>query len=150
LFVDPTERDGMAISVDVVPGVLGSMLMRAVSNDASWRERQWVAGAAFGQAVAGAEDAEKQAALLMQQPDAVAYWLNQIMLQCMALRDAVSVRDEKTVKRLLDESKARREQWLADWRKGRGDGRPPVEKPNSVMSLFVGERMANKLSSNKR
>ncbi len=150
LFVDPTERDGMAVSVDVLPGVLGSMLMRAVSNDPSWRDRQWMAGATFGQATSGADDAEKQALLLMQQPEAVAHWLNQIMLQCMALRDAVSARDEKTVKQLLTESKARREQWLADWRKGREDGRQPVEKNSSMMSLFVGERMAGRLSSKKR
>ncbi len=150
MFVDPTERDGMAVSIDVLPGVMDSMLLRAVSNDASWRDRQWVAGAAFGQATAGAEDAEKQTALLLQQPDAVAYWLNQIMLQCMALRDAVSARDEKTVKQLLVESKARREQWLADWRKGRLDGRQPVDKQGGgVMSLFLGERMAGRLSNKK-
>lgn len=150
LFVDPTERDGMAISVDVMPGVLSSMLMRAVSNDPSWRDRQWAAGAAFGAATAGAGDADKQATLLMQQPEAVAYWLNQIMLQCMALRDAVGARDEKQVKQLLDESKARREQWLADWRRGRDDGRAPVTaQRSSVMSMFLGERMATKLSGKK-
>ncbi len=151
LFVDATERDGMAVSVDVLPGVMGSLLLRAVSNDASWRDRQWMAGAAFGQAVAGANDAEKQATLLMQQPDTVAYWLNQIMLQCMALRDALSARDEKAIKQMLTESKARREQWLADWRKGRhDDGRQPIEKQGGgVMSLFVGQRMAAKLSGKK-
>lgn len=149
MFVDATERDGMAVSVDVLPGVLGSLLLRAVSNDPTWRDRQWVAGAAFGQAVAGADDADKQAGLLMQQPETVAYWLNQIMLQCMALRDAVSARDEKTVKQLLAESKARREQWLADWRKGRDDGRQPIEKKSGIMSMFLGERMASKLAGKK-
>lgn len=151
LFVDATERDGMAVSVDVLPGVMGSLLLRAVSNDASWRDRQWMAGAAFGQAVAGAEDADKQTALLMQQPETVAYWLNQIMLQCMALRDALSARDENAVKQMLTESKARRAQWLADWRKGRrDDGRQPVEKQGSgIMSMFIGERAAAKLSGKK-
>lgn len=149
MFVDPTERDGMAVSVDVMPGVLGSMLLRAVSNDPTWRDRQWVAGAAFGQAVAGADDADKQATLLMQQPETVAYWLNQIMLQCMALRDAVSAHDEKAVKQMLSESKARREQWLADWRKGRDDGRQPIERKNALMSMFLGERMSSKLSGKK-
>lgn len=149
LFVDPTERDGMAVSVDVLPGVLGSMLLRAVSNDPTWRDRQWVAGAAFGQAVAGADDADKQVTLLMQQPETVAYWLNQVMLQCMALRDAVSARDEKAVKQMLAESKARREQWLADWRKGRDDGRQPVEKRGGLLSFFLGERMADRLAGKK-
>jgi hypothetical protein len=126
------------------------MLMRAVSNDASWRDRQWAAGAAFGQATAGAVDADKQAALLLHHPEAVAYWLNQVMLQCMALRDAVSARDEKAVKQQLAEATARREQWLADWRRGRNDGRPPVDaKRSSIMSMFVGERMASKLSGKK-
>ncbi len=124
--------------------------MLAVSSDAAWRERQWMAGAQFGNAVASTDEATKLVPALLAQPDAVMHWLNQVMLQCMALRDAVRARDEKTVQHMLDTAKETREKWLADWRRGRDDGRTPIQKQSPVLSMFVGERMANKLGDKKR
>jgi prephenate dehydrogenase len=147
IFVDPTERDGLAMSVDALPPVLSSALMLAVSNDDAWRERQWMAGAAFGDAVAGADSAENYASMLMAQPEAAMHWLNQVMLQCMALRDAIRDRDAAEVDKLLQQARERRERWLADWRKGRDDGRAPVQQKHSMLSMFVGERMAGRISS---
>ncbi len=150
VFVDPAERDGLSVAVDTLPLVLSSMLMLAVSGDAAWRERQWMAGAQFGNAVASTDEAAKLVPALLAQPDAVTHWLNQVMLQCMALRDAVRARDEKSVQQMLDSAREKREKWLADWRRGRDDGRLPIQKQNNVLSMFVGERMANKLGDKKR
>jgi prephenate dehydrogenase len=150
IFVDPVERDGMAIAVDALPLLLASTMMVAVSDDAAWRERQWMAGAAFGEAVAGTGSAARLAPLLLAQPEAAIHWLNQVMLQCMALRDAIRDRDAAAVEALLTRANERREQWLADWRKGRDDGRLPVERQSAVLSLFVGERMAGRLAGGKK
>jgi prephenate dehydrogenase len=147
IFVDPIERDGLAVSVDALPPVLSSALMLAVSGDDAWRERQWMAGAAFGDAVAGVDLAGNFTSMLMAQPEAAMHWLNQVMLQCMALRDAIRDHDAEAVDKLLQQARERRERWLADWRKGRNDNRPPLPQKQSMLSLFVGERMAGRISS---
>lgn len=147
IFVDPTERDGLAVSVDALPPVLSSALMLAVSSDDAWRERQWMAGAAFGDAVAGVNSASNFTSMLMAQPEAAMHWLNQVMLQCMALRDAIRDRDAAAVDEIMKQARERRERWLADWRRGRDEGRAPVRQQHSVLTLFVGERMAGRISS---
>ncbi|BCX02639.1 MAG: hypothetical protein KatS3mg053_0577 [Candidatus Roseilinea sp.] len=151
IFVDPVERDGMAVAVDAMPAILSSMLMLAVSNDAAWRDREWMAGAAFGQAVSSTERAQKFAAALGAQPDVAVHWLNQIMLQCMALRDAITARNMEVVERTLAQAEERRQQWLADWRKGRIEGHIPIERDTGgLLKVFVGERMASRLTGNKK
>lgn len=150
VLVDPEERDGMSIAIDALPSVLGSALMLAVSDDAAWRERRWVAGAAFGEAVGDPARARSLAPALLAQPEAAVHWLNQVMLQCMALRDAIEDRDKSAVDAIFARAEDRREQWLADWRKGRERGEPPIERQSSVLNLFVGERMATRLTGGKK
>lgn len=150
LFVDPVERDGMAIAVEVMPAVLGSMLMRAVSNDGAWREREWMAGAAFGRAVESVGEAQQFVSALIAQPDSSIHWLNQIMLECMALRDAIRARDVQSIERILEQAEERRQQWLTDWRKGRDEGRVPIERPAGLLAALVGERMASRITGNKK
>ncbi|MFC1465626.1 MAG: prephenate dehydrogenase/arogenate dehydrogenase family protein [Candidatus Brachytrichaceae bacterium NZ_4S206] len=151
IFVDPVERDGMAVAVDAMPAILSSILMLAVSNDAAWRDREWMAGAAFSQAVSGAERAPKFAAALEAQADVAVHWLNQIMLQCMALRDAIAAHNAEAIERTLAQAEERRQQWLADWRKGRTEGHIPIERDTGgLLKVFVGERMASRLTGNKK
>ncbi|MCS7054835.1 MAG: prephenate dehydrogenase/arogenate dehydrogenase family protein [Thermoflexales bacterium] len=151
IFVDPVERDGMAVAVEAMPMILGSLLMLAVSSDAAWSEREWMAGSAFGQIVSGAEHAPKYAAALEAQPDTAVHWLNQIMLQCMALRDAIAARNTEAVERLLTQAEERRQQWLADRRRGRIEGHIPIERDaGGLLKLLVGERMADRLAGNKK
>jgi prephenate dehydrogenase len=146
LFVDVVERDGLAMAVDVLPPVFGSALMLAVSGDMAWRERRWMAGASFGDSVAGVDRARGLSSALLSQPDTAVYWLNQVMLQCMALRDAIQAGEADAVQKLLDQATERRDEWLATWRRGRDEGRPPVEGSHSVLSMFVGERLAQRVS----
>lgn len=151
IFVDPVERDGMAVAVDALPAILSSLLMLAVSDDGAWRDREWMAGAAFAQAVSGTERALQYAAALQSQPDVAAHWLNKIMLQCMALRDALAAGNADAVERMLSQAEERRQQWLADWRKGRIEGHVPIERDaGGLMKFFLGERMANRLAGNKK
>jgi prephenate dehydrogenase len=151
VFVDPTERDGLSISVDAMPAVLSSALMLAVSGDSAWRERQWMAGSTFGIATSQVDHADTMLQAIMAQPDAMVHWLNQIMLQCMAIRDALRERDEKTVRALLEKAKETRERWLVDWRRGRDDGRQTIERQGGgMLRVFVGDRMADRLTGSKK
>ncbi|MCL6510217.1 MAG: prephenate dehydrogenase/arogenate dehydrogenase family protein [Anaerolineae bacterium] len=151
IFVDPVERDGMSVAVDAMPAVISSMLMLAVSGDAAWRDREWMAGAAFGQAVSGVEHAHKFAAVLSAQPDVAVHWLNQIVLQCIALRDAIAARNAEAVERALVQAEEKRQQWLADWRKGRVEGHIPIERDTGgLLKIFLGERMASRIAGNKK
>ncbi|PJF47017.1 MAG: prephenate dehydrogenase [Chloroflexi bacterium] len=151
IFVDPAERDGMAVAVDAMPAILSSMLMLAVSSDAAWRDRMWMAGAAFGRAVNGAGRAPSFSTALEAQPDVVVHWLNQVMLQCMALRDAIAAHNTESVTRMLTQAEERRREWLANWRRGRIEGHIPIERDSGgLLKMFLGEGMASRLTGNKR
>lgn len=147
VFVDPAERDGMSLSVDALPAMLDSLLMLTVSGDAAWRERGWAAGAQFAADTAGAPRAPQFIAAMMANRPAMTHWLNQFMLQCMALRDAVEEGDAAAIEKQLASAEARREAWLSNWRKGRDTGAAPIEpQGRSMLSVFVGQRMADKIS----
>ncbi len=150
LFMDAVERDGLSLSVDVVPSLLSSALMLAVSNDGAWRERQWLAGAEFADATKQAETAQRVLQQVMGQREAAVHWLNQAMLQLMTLRDAIDDGDGEALQKQLTQAGQRREQWLADWRKGRDDGRVQQYKAPSVLGAFVGQNLAQRLQGDKK
>jgi prephenate dehydrogenase len=151
VFVDPVERDGMSVAVDAMPAVMSSMLMLAVSGDAAWRDREWMAGAAFGRAMSSVEDAHKFAAMLGAQPDVAVHWLNQVVMQCLALRDAISARNTEAIERILAQAEEKRQEWLADWRKGRIEGHIPIERDSGgLLKVLLGERMARQIAGNKK
>lgn len=150
VFVDATERDGMALSVDMLPALLDSVLLLTVSEDDAWRERQWSAGARFAEAVAGVDRARADAAAIVANKTVLAHWLNQFMLQCMTLRDAIEDGNAETVYERLTQAVERRDAWLAAWEKGRDTGAQPVgDSGRSVMGLFLGQRLADQLSGKR-
>ncbi len=150
VFVDALENDGMALSVDALPRLLGSMLMLTVSGDDAWRERTWAAGAEFSSATAGAENSAALSAAVLANKAAAVHWLNQLMLQCMALRDDITDGDEAGVLKQLQTAQDRRTKWLADWRAGRDVGATPITASGrSLMGLFVGQRVADRMSGKK-
>lgn len=153
LFVDATERDGMALAVDVIPQVLAGMLMSAVSKDAAWKERMWAAGAEFGDATAGALHAPAFVDAMLADKVATAHWLNQIMRECMALRDSIEAGDGDAARAQLTQAAEKRERWYDDWRRGRDTGAPPIDQRQggrSIMGLFLGQRMADMLGGKPR
>ncbi|MCX6019071.1 MAG: prephenate dehydrogenase/arogenate dehydrogenase family protein [Chloroflexi bacterium] len=144
LFVDARERDGMALSVDVLPQILAGLLMATVSKDAAWRERGWAAGADFAAATAGTTNAAALVDALLADKKASSHWLNQFMRECMALRDAIEAEDGDAAKNQLAAAAERRERWLDDWRAGRDSGAVPIESQGrSMLGMFVGQRMAD-------
>jgi prephenate dehydrogenase len=149
LYMDAAERDGLSLSVDALPAVLNAALMLAVSQDGAWRERQWLAGADFGDATARATHAESLASQLMAQRVAAVHWLNQIMLQLMQLRDAVDDGDANAVQTQLADAQQKRDEWLASWRKGRDDGRGQSYKPPSLLGSFLGQNLAQRLQQER-
>jgi len=150
LFVDLLEQDGMALAMQVMPVVLSSLFILAVSSDAGWRERMWMAGAEFGQSVQSVQRAVSLAPTLSDQPEMVVHWLNQIMRQCIVLRDAIEQGDNQLITTLFTQAEARRQEWLSAWRKGRTEERASIERDQGgLLKLFLGERLANQLGSGK-
>jgi prephenate dehydrogenase len=152
IFMDAAEHDGLRFAVDPLPAVLGFALMTAVTNDAAWRERKWLAGDVFNTSTAHLErisPAELRAAL-MQQPAASVHWLNEIMRQLVALRDHISSNNPSDIERLLGQAQQQRMKWLNDWHTGREGGRGAVEieKP-SFMGSLIGQKLAGQLQKKK-
>jgi prephenate dehydrogenase len=153
LFVDPLERDGMAIAVDVLPQALAGILMATVSKDIAWRERLWAAGADFGAATAAAVGAPALVDAMLTDKATTVHWLNELMRECMALRDEIAAGDGDAARARLAQAAEQREKWFAEWRKGRESGAPPVDQQQggrSIMGLFLGQRMADMLSRKPR
>ena len=147
VFMDAAEQDGLRLSVQMLPGLLGAALVNAVASDGAWRERQWLAGADFGQATERVGEAKSIALAALAQPQATVHWLNQVMLQLMAVRDAISDGSTEELNALLAQSIERREAWLAAWRKGREDGRVAQAKAPTLLSAFVGQNIAERLQN---
>jgi prephenate dehydrogenase len=151
VFSDATERDGMSLAVEAIPAAVQAMLMLSVSSDEAWRERRWAAGAKFAEATVLPGDGEALSEALLNDRMSSIHWLNQVMLQCMALRDAISDNDAKAVTKQLADASERREAWLAAWRKGRELGAEPVNVPrNAVLSMLVGQRNADRFNRQKK
>jgi prephenate dehydrogenase len=150
VFVDGVERDGMGLSVDVLPALLDSLLLLTVSEDDAWRERQWSAGSRFAEAIAGVDRAHAEAGTLLANKTVIAHWLNQFMLQAMTLRDAIEDGNADVVNARLTAAVDRRDAWLAAWEKGRDNGAQPVDNTGrSVMGLFLGQRLADQLAGKR-
>lgn len=148
LMIEPAEHDGFRLALSAIPSALGYALVAAVSADNAWKDRQWLAGDAFGHATPGvAETASAELArALLTDPMAAKHWLNQIMLELMALRDAVDAGDEIALAARLKRAGEARENWLADWRRGRNPERGASNvKPPSILGAFMGESLAGKL-----
>lgn len=149
LFVDPQEHDGMAVALEALPLAMASALMLAVSNDAAWRDRLWMTGETFAQAVQAVEDNADALEVMLADARVTTHWLNQVMLSLMALRDAVAAGDAEAARAWLEQARAQRDHWLAEWARGRADESAPAatELPRpSLMSFLVGERLAQRLS----
>ncbi len=148
IFMDAAEHDGLRLSVDTIPSALSSALMLAVTSDAAWRERKWLAGSRFDAATINVDstDAEEIASVLVAQKEASTHWLNQVMLQLMEMRDAIEQGRNDKVTLLLTHAREQREQWASDWFKGRDEGNAPIDaqKP-SPLGMFVGSRMASRI-----
>ena len=148
VFMDALEHDGLSLSVNVLPALLSSALMLAVSGDGAWRERQWLAGADFGEATARADSAAtKVAQQVLAQREAAVHWLNQTMLKLMAMRDAIDEGDAAQLQEQLQQAKDKRDQWLNDWHRGRDAERGQQYKAPSLLGTFVGQNLAQKLQS---
>jgi prephenate dehydrogenase len=146
VFMDALEHDGLSLSINVLPALLSSALMLAVSDDVAWRERQWLAGADFGDATSRADAAaEKIAQQVMSQREASVHWLNQAMLKLMAFRDAIDDGDTAQLQVHLQKAKDKRDQWLNDWHKGRDAERGERYKPPTLLGTFLGQNLAQRI-----
>jgi prephenate dehydrogenase len=151
IFMDAAEHDGLRLSVDSIPAALSSVLLLAVTSDSAWRERQWMAGSAFNAATINVEatDPAEVASALVAQREAASFWLNQIMLQLMELREAVDKGRNDQVAAILSKAHELREGWTADWHRGRDQGYEKVatQRPN-LLSMFVGSKIASRMETN--
>ncbi len=148
IFMDAVEHDGLRLAVNSVPAALSSALMLAVSGDTAWRERLWLAGSTFGAATANVEFTSPGdvASALVAQPEASAHWLNQIMLQLSDLRDAIEQRRADKVEARLKAAQEARDNWTAEWYKGRDQGQAPIDvKKPSLLGMVVGDRLASQM-----
>lgn len=148
IFMDATEHDGLRLAVDVLPSTFSSNLMLTLTGDEAWRERKWLAGGAFEQVTRPIEGLQEMelANAMVSQPEATLHWINQFMLQLMALRDTVRDGQTAEVQKLLLSARDKRDQWLADWRRGRSEGQPtvPIAKP-SLLGSLLGDKLASSL-----
>lgn len=153
ILMPADEHDGLRLALATVPAATAFALLGALASDDAWQDRQWLAGAEFAQATvsANAGRARDLAHAMVVNAMASRHWLNQIMLQLMAMRDAVDAGDEQGLERRLAAASAAREAWLGEWRRGRlKHGEAPDIKRPSLLGAFMGESLAGKLRGDRK
>lgn len=153
LLMEAAEHDGLRFAVETLPSAVSFALMNAISGDAAWQERRWLAGDEFAkrtQAIDNRSPADI-ATNLTNQPEVSLHWLNQMLLQLMALRDAIQKNDTARIETLLKNAQTQRTTWLNDWHNGREKDAPPVKAPKmDLMGLLLGSRLAERLNDNRK
>lgn len=119
-FVDPEEHDGWVAGVTQLPRMLAASLVQVVSASDAWRELASVAGRSFddGTRWAGQPPVEGRD-LALTNGDALVSWLDRVIAELYAWREAVAESREQELEQSLLAAKAARERWLIDRHKER-------------------------------
>jgi prephenate dehydrogenase len=142
-FVDPAEVDALTATVEDLPVLLGTTLMRVAMRSPGWREARRMAGRFFAtSAIVGALQApsDLQAGLALNRPNVLTR-LDAAIGELQAMRALIAQGDEEGLEKCLAEAVEAHYIWLAA--RSRGDWAReeigPVEMPRGgVLDRLLG------------
>ena len=147
-FLDAAEHDGLMTAVEHLPSLIGVALVRTMSEQHSWRELRKLAGSAFRQASAGAEDdPDGLKDNYLENKEMLLRWIDSYAAQLGQLRALIASEDEDADEQLaeaIDEAVVARTNWLKDYQAGdfrdpeiKALSSTPIERP-SLFGRMVG------------
>ncbi len=102
-FIDPEEHDAFVAGVSHLPFVVSTVLMNAVSRDASWRDMKTLTAGGFRDATrlaAGSPAMHRD--ILLTNRDSVVRWIDEFTATLSELRATLTAADEASVASALD------------------------------------------------
>jgi prephenate dehydrogenase len=129
-FIDAAEHDGLIAGVEQLPFVLALSLLRAMYEEASWREMRKLAGPAFEDVTrALSQDPVASCDALLSNRENVARLIEKWVEELYGLRALVEAQDDKGLLQLMEASIAVQQSWLKDRGIGLWEQPPQPEIP---------------------
>lgn len=138
-FVDPIEYDSLVQGLEVVPGLLGAAMFRAITQSTGWRDMLRFAGLPFAQTTqplgAGADIAYQA----MSNKIATLRWLDALLEEMKSLRRLVSESEEGMLASIFTELHMERERWLAERVQNQwSEAKEPDIEGNTISGQLLG------------
>lgn len=151
-FIDPAEHDSMLAATDVLPNLIGLAYYTALSNTTGWQDVQRNTNPAFGAITRTLFDTHPDdlVATLRDSRQDLTRVIDSVMLTLRDLRAALASDDRDTLEATATNGAESYESWYNrrfHWKFDDGDQKPP-EAP-SMMSMFFGSSLANRLRGKK-
>lgn len=143
-FMDPVEHDSYAAAVSHLPMLLSTTLVNCTTRSQAWREIVKLASSGYRDVSRLASgDPEMHRDICLTNQEGIVYWIDEFIKGLYDLRRMVKDGDEALLKTLINAWEAR-----ARWQAGVEPVQPGASLPRaseSMMALFVGERMARRM-----
>ena len=140
LFMDPKEHDSYTSAMEVLPLVLSSAMMSAVSKGESWREMYKLAGSKFSEySLLAAEDPIDSEAYCLANAEGIIYWLDQMITELYSYRNMIKNEDDELVTSFVQSWENRKK-----WEIGQVIPSPESTLPTSgepMAAAFLGDRL---------
>ena len=138
--MDPKEHDSYTSAMEVLPLVLSSAMMSAVSKGESWREMYKLAGSKFSEySLLAAEDPIDSEAYCLANAEGIIYWLDQMITELYSYRNMIKNEDDELVTSFVQSWENRKK-----WEIGQVIPSPESTLPTSgetMAAAFLGDRL---------
>ena len=146
VFLDPAEHDSYAAAMHHLPVIMSSAFVNSTAGSEGWREMHMLAESQFE--VFGrhaSNDPLDNEAMSLAEPDALAHWIDQLILELYAFRNEIKDGSEELIERFVSawEHRAR---WEADAVVPQEGVRIP-SAGESIASAMLGEKLAQRLGA---
>lgn len=139
LFLDPEEHDGLAAGAQHLATLVESVLLKAVTGGAGWRELNKFAGDDFFRATElGAGDPASIAQMMLAQRAPLASWIDSYAQTLRDLKMMLSQNDAPALEKWLKAAQDARTQWLNNEVGATNQGVDLSEVRSGALRMFVG------------
>jgi len=137
-FLDPCEHDGLVASVEHLPLLLSTALLRLTFSAPTWKELRKTTGAVFENSTAlPTTDADTYRDIMVFNRDNVVRWLDLFLQEMQHLRELITGDDQEALREAFDKAVDARILWLEQRKEGYPDAvTEKAEMP--TMGSFLG------------
>ena len=149
VFLDPAEHDSYAAAMHHLPVVMSAAFVNSTAGSDGWREMHQLAESEFDSfGRHAANDPLDNEAMCLAEPEALAHWIDQLILELYNFRNEIKDGRDELVERFVAawEHRAR---WEADAVVPRDGVRIP-SAGESIASAMLGEKLAERLGAMRR
>ena len=149
VFLDPVEHDSYAAAMHYLPVVISSAFVNSTAGSDGWREMHMLAESqfeTFGRHASN--DPLDNEAMCLADPDALAHWIDQLILELYEFRNEIKDSSEELIERFVSAWEHR-----AKWETDAVIPQEGVRIPSageSIASAMLGEKLAQRLGALRR